>query len=109
MRRFFMSRSEFRYNKKRKHYAYLFKDVGTKRMNILITSKRYVLNKKGRVAITNVPLFKHPNKKKNGQYYLIPRRFLDELLSFDEHIYLDWSFAKNDKRKVKRIKKKKWK
>ena len=34
-----MSRSEFRYNRKRKHYSYLFKDVGSKRKNIILSSK----------------------------------------------------------------------
>ena len=38
-RRFFMSLSEFRFNKKRKHYAYLFKQIGLFRKNILFTSK----------------------------------------------------------------------
>ena len=34
-----MSLSEFRFNKKRKHYAYLFKQIGLFRKNILFTSK----------------------------------------------------------------------
>ena len=38
-----MSRSEFRWNKKRKHYAYLFKDIGRKRLNLLISSKSVML------------------------------------------------------------------
>ena len=33
-----MSRSEFKWNKKRKHYAYLFKDIGDKRKNLLLHS-----------------------------------------------------------------------
>ena len=33
-----MSRSEFRWNKKRKHYAYLFKDVGVYCKNFLLHS-----------------------------------------------------------------------
>ena len=41
-----MSRNEFRWNKKRKHYAYLHKDIGTKRINILISSKPIVKTKK---------------------------------------------------------------
>ncbi len=41
-----MSRSEFRWNKKRKHYAYLHKDIGKKRKNILLTSKSSIKTKK---------------------------------------------------------------
>ena len=101
-----MSRSEFRWNKKRKHYSYLFKDIGSKCMNILISTKPYVY-RKGRVAIRNIPLFKHPNPKKNGQFYLVPRRYLDDYSCFEDKVYDTWRFDNNDKRKVKRIKKRK--
>ena len=33
-----MSRSEFRWNKKRRHYAYQFKDAGRRRKNLLLHS-----------------------------------------------------------------------
>ena len=36
-----MSASEFRYNKKRKHYSYIFKIVGTYRKNIVLSSKPF--------------------------------------------------------------------
>ena len=36
-----MARSEFRYNRKRRHYSYLFKDVDNKRKNIILSSKAY--------------------------------------------------------------------
>ncbi len=101
-----MSRSEFRWNKKRKHYAYLHKDDGEKRLNILITSKPYVL-RKGKIQMINIPLYKHPNNKE-GQYYLVPRNYADNKNSFDNKIY-KWNWNKNDKRKVKRIKKNKYK
>ncbi len=102
-----MSRSEFRWNKKRKHYAYLHSDDGSKCINILITSKPYVL-RKGEVVTTNIPLFRHPNQNKGGQFYLIPRNYADDYKSFGEKEYKDWTFDKNDKRKVKRIKKSKY-
>ena len=104
-----MSRSEFRYNKKRKHYSYLFKDVGTKRKCILITSKPIMIEKKhkGRIKITkNIVLFSHPNHLKVGVFYLIPKIYIDEIICFDKKIY-QWFWDKNDKRKVKRIKKNK--
>ena len=53
-----MSLSEFRFNKKRKHYAYLFKDIGTKKLNLLITSKPVVLKKKKQTYLdTNLQQF----------------------------------------------------
>ena len=103
-----MSRSEFRWNKKRKHYAYLHKDMGKRRKNILISSKSVMIIKKNRgglQTIKNVPLFHHPNPKKEGNFYLIPKNYIDSTDSFDKHIYENWKFNKNDKRKVKRIKK----
>lgn len=102
-----MSRSEFRWNKKRKHYAYLFKDINSKRKYILITSKRFVIKKKNgrnKIILVNVPLVHHPNREKDGQYYLIPKVYIDEIITFDEKVYKDWRFNKHDKRKVKRIK-----
>ena len=99
-----MSKSEFRWNKKRKHYSYLFKNVGSKCMNLLISTKPYVY-RKGRVVIRNIPLFKHPNPNKKGQFYLVPRRYLDDYSCFEEKVYDTWRFDINDKRLVKRIKK----
>lgn len=102
-----MSRSEFRFNKKRKHYAYLHKDIGKRRKNLLISSKPQVF-RKGKKLIQNVSLKRHPNPKKDGQFYIIPRNYLDDVDSFDETIYKNWCFDKNDKRKIKRLKKNKY-
>ena len=102
-----MSCSEFRWNKKRKHYAYLFKDMGSKRHNILISSKPIMVdkkNKKKKRLIKNIPLFRHPNPNKEGRFFLIRIIYIDEFSSFDDKTY-NWSWDKNDKRKVKRIKK----
>ena len=107
-----MSRSEFRWNKKRKHYAYLHKDKGEQRLNILITSEPVVVkhkkNGKVKVKFNNVPLEKHPNPNKDGQFYLIPKNYLDDSDSFEDKVY-KWNWDVKDKRKVKRIKKNKWK
>ena len=62
-----VSRSEFRWNKKRKHYAYIFKDKGHERKNMLITSKSVVLkhkNGRNKVVLINIALFHHPNSEK---------------------------------------------
>ena len=61
-------------------------------------------NKGGIKRIVNVPLYHHPNQNKEGQFYLIPKNYIDDINSFDNHIYR-WKFDKNDKRKVKRLKK----
>ena len=105
-----MCRNEFRWNKKRKHYSYIHKRIGSKGINILITSKKYVFkNKNGRkkIVLVNIPLLRHPNPTKEGQYYLIPKNYIDDIESFDVHIYEKWVFDRNDKRKIKRIKKNK--
>ena len=98
-----MSKSEFRYNKKRKHYAYIYKSLGTYRRNILISSKQYVFNNKGDIKYINVRLYRHPNKNKKGKYYVIPRNYVDFKECFSDKNYL-WNWDKNDKRKIKRIK-----
>ena len=99
-----MSRSEFRYNKKRKHYAYLFKDVGSRRKNIVLSSKPFRIEQKRKKR--NIRLFKNPNPLKSDCSYLIPKIYVDNSESFDE-IKIHWCFHPNDKRKVKRIRKKK--
>ena len=97
-----MSRSEFRYNKRRKHYSYLLKDVGSRRKNIILTSKsvRYFHSK----VKKNIKLYQHPNPNSSKQAYLIPIIYNDEFSSFEDK-KLNWKFHPNDKRKVKRIKK----
>ena len=104
-----MSLSQFKWNKKGKHYAYSHKKRGSKEENILITSKRYVKkHKKGKECVVseNIPLYRHPNKNKHGQFYVIPRNYLDDSTSFDSKVYV-WNWDVNDKRKIKRIKKSK--
>ncbi len=102
-----MALSEFRWNKKRKHYAYLYKRIGNKRKNLLISSKPIMIIKKnhgGTRTIHNIPLFRHPSINKNGRFYLIPVSYLDDSSSFDDKEY-NWNWNINDKRKIKRIKK----
>ena len=97
-----MSISEFRYNKKRKHYSYIFKKMGLKRKNILITSKPVMLEKKHKnnriktKMTINVVLFCHPNHSKKGQFYLIPRVYIDYVDSFDDVVLKKWHFDKAD-------------
>ena len=102
-----MSRSEFRWNKKRKHYAYLFKDKGAYVANILLSSKSEVKDNRHperKIIIKNIKLFRHPSNK-DGIFYIVARCYLDHIDSFDKKIYTNWKWNKNDKRKIKRIKK----
>ena len=96
-----MSRSEFRWNKKRKHYAYLFKDLGDKCLNIVLTTKptRVVKGKEKR----NIKLFRHPNPNSIKNAYINPFIYVDSMSSFYDIIY-KWHFDKNDKRTIKRMK-----
>ena len=109
-----MSRSEFRWNKKRKHYAYLFKDKGEYRKNILLHSdpeekdnwKKFSNKDKTVFYKKNTRLYRHPNPSKppNKKYYVENRVYIDNVKSFDNRTY-NWKWHKNDKRKIKRIKK----
>ena len=106
-----MSRSEFRYNKKRKHYAYLFKDLGDYRRNILLhsdPSKRGDWDKKKEKDFMkrHTKLYRHPdlNKPAIEIYYVENRIYVDNKDSFKEKVY-KWKWDKNDKRIIKRLKK----
>ncbi|MBO5327791.1 MAG: hypothetical protein J6B04_01305 [Clostridia bacterium] len=105
-----MALSEFRYNKRRKHYAYIFGKKGQLYKNILLTSKpkRKKKKKNGNYKVyKNVALYKHPNPNKNTKQYVIDAVVKDTKNSFSK-TKLNWQFHKYDKRKIKRIKKGKW-
>ena len=95
-----MARSEFRYNKRRRHYSYIFKDLGVYRKNIILSSKEF-RKWKGKYK-RNIKLSVHPNPNANMDVYLIPIIYIDHSSVFDSKT-LKWRFDKNDKRKVKRI------
>lgn len=101
-----MSFCEFKYNKRRKHYSYIYGYKGDLRKNILIsTNDHEEINKFGKKKIyANVPLYKHPKEGCNKKVYLITRAYLDPVKSF-ANVNGNWHWDKNDKRKVKRIKK----
>ena len=60
----------------------------------------------GKQIVKNIPLYQHPNPEKSNKYYLIPKQYIDDFTSFELRVY-PWKWHKNDKRKVKRIKKSK--
>lgn len=98
-----MSTSEFRYNKKRKHYAYIFKSAGFFRKNLLLSTK-HIRIWKGKKK-KNIKLFKHPNPNSKITVYVIPIIYVDRSECFYPNV-LKWYFDKNDKRVIKRLKKK---
>ncbi len=106
-----MSRSEFRWNKKRKHYAYLFKDVTNYRKNLLLHSDKVFAKcktekEKKEFGLKHTKLFRHPNPRKSSSetFYVENRVYVDSESSFRERRY-SWSWHSNDKRKIKRLKK----
>ena len=99
-----MSISEFRFNKKRKHYSYLFKTIGVYRKNVLLSTKPIRIWK-GKIKF-NIKLFKHPNPNSIKVVYIIPIVYVDHMDSFYPQS-LKWKFDKNDKRLIKRLKRKK--
>lgn len=103
-------RTEFRYNRKRKHYSYIYGFKGDYRQNLLLSTKPTRNVKRfGKTKIkNNVKLSKHPNPKSNKQVYIINQRYLDHKNSFGN--LLNWLFStKEDRKKAKKIKKGKWK
>lgn len=89
-----MAKSEFRWNKKRKHYAYLFKDLGDYRKNLLIHSdpskkEGWNKNKFREFDKKYTRLFRHPNPNKsvNEKYYIENRVYVDHQKSFHSRIY----------------------
>ena len=95
-----MALSEFRYNRRRKHYAYLFKSVGPLRKCVIFSTKP-TRTWRGKVK-KNYRLFKHPNPNCAKTVYVIPKIYFDHISSFYSDS-LNWSFDKNDKRIIKRI------
>ena len=102
-----MTRTEFRYNKKRKHYSYIYSCRGDYRQNLLISSKPdRVVHKDGKKKrIKNIKLSKHPNPNKNGEEsYLMTKRCLDHKDNFGP-VKKNWFFSILDRLKVKKVKK----
>lgn len=106
-----MSLSEFRYNKKRKHFSYIFGRKGNIRKNLLLTSKssQRVKKKNGRYKENkNVKLYQNPNPNKITDSFVIPKVYYDSELSFG-NVKNNWKFHPYDRLKIKKIKKGKWK
>lgn len=102
-----MSKSEFKFNKKRKHYSYIFKAMNGYCLNILLTTDSESRQKKHKkvIMVKNIQLFRHPNKNSKVKAFIYNHPpYLDNEKSFDKKL-LNWSWDKNDKRKVKRMKK----
>ena len=101
-----MARSEFRWNKKRKHYAYLFKDIGDLRKNLLLHSDKssYKCKTKKEKQLFKKrysKLYKHPSPKKvvGIVFYIENRIYVDHISSFETRIYR-WTWHPNDKRLI---------
>lgn len=101
-----MALSEFRYNKKRKHYSYIYGQKGDLRKNLLLSSKpTRKVKKNGKTKIVNnVKLYKNPNPNKSDTQYIMTKRYLDHKDNFGSK-KTKWAFDRNDKRAIKRIKK----
>lgn len=100
-------KDKFWYNRKRKHYSYVYKIINDYCANILLTTKAESKQKKHRKSkiVKNIKLFRHPNKNSVSDVYIYNHPpYYDQKKSFDER-KLNWCWDINDKRKVKRMKK----
>ena len=98
-------KNTFRYNKKIKHYAYIFKITNGYCYNILLTTQQFSIQKKHKKEklVKNIKLFKHPNKDSNKVAFIYNHSpYIDKSTSFDTKELL-WTWDINDKRKVKRL------
>lgn len=95
-----MAISEFRFNKKRKHPSYVFKNKHDKYHSILITHSQSSPKYK-----KNIKLTKNPKPNDNTTAYLVPKVYKDNISSYGKKSYKNWKFSRNDNRKVKRIQK----
>lgn len=95
-----MAKSEFRFNRRRKHPSYVFKEKNNKYHSILITHAPKTRNK------NNIKLYKNPKPNDNSQAYLVLKVYKDDIKSYNKP-YNNWKFHTYDKRNVKRIKKSK--
>ena len=68
----------------------------------VLTSKEFRVYRKK--IKRNIRLYRHPNPNSLKVVYVIPYVYIDSLSSFDNK-NLNWKFHPNDKRKIKRIKK----
>lgn len=98
-------KNTFRYNKKRRHYAYIFKVKRGYCMNIILTTEPESHNRKHHksVIVKNIKLYRHPNPnaKMKEAYIFNHSPYFDQIDSFDKKA-LKWSWNINDKRKCKK-------
>lgn len=103
---------QFRYNRRRKHYSYIFKRSKGKYYNLLLSSKptEVKTREKRTVVYNNVSLTAHPNpNKSNEKQWIVPKVRKDKDFEKTFGKQLSWSFHPQDKWKIKKIKKGKWK
>ncbi len=94
-----MAISEFRFNKKRKHPAYVFKKKNGKYHSLTITHSSKFNNRK------NTKLYKNPSPKDTSDAYVIKKIAKDDISSYSKRPLKDWSFHTYDRRNIKRLKK----
>lgn len=100
-----MRKQEFRYNKRRGHYSYIYEEDGDVRKHLMLSTKdSQKVKRKGNVYIVkNVKLDKHPNPKSNKNVWVMTRRFVDKKNAFDKNARKNWKLTKSDKTKVEII------
>ena len=98
-------REEFRYNKRRGHYSYIYDEDGDNRKNLLLSTKPTRKTKSGgkEYSAKNIKLDKHPNPNSNKDVWVMTRRFVDNKKAFSKNAYKNWKFTKSDKMKIDKI------
>ncbi len=94
-----MAISEFRFNKKRKHPAYVFKQKDGKYHSLTITH-----SKKHKKKNTQ-KLYKNPSPKDTSDAYVVKKVVKDDISAYGKKPLKNWGFHTYDRRNIKKLKK----
>ncbi len=96
-----MAISEFRFNKRKKHPAYVFKKKKDKYYSLTITHSPKTRNRK------NIKLYENPSPEDKRAAYVVKKVAKDNVKSYDKKPLPGWKFHTYDRRNIKRLKKNK--
>lgn len=88
-------KKHFRFNKRRKHPSYVFKEKNGNYHSIIVTHSSH--NGK------NIKLYRNPNRNDSSPSYFVPRVYVDAKSSYGRE-YKNWKLSYRDKLKYYRIK-----
>lgn len=95
----YQNRNEFRKNKKSGHPAYIYAKVGNEFIYLGLTHSEITQ------GVKNIQLEHSPNPKETETVFVRPKSEKLKENKFSKQQYKNWSFTKNDQKKIDKIKK----